>query len=191
MEVCGQASSGREAIEAIASLAPDLAVLDLALEDMDGMDLLREVHTRHERTLVLVLSRHEEALFAERALRAGARGYVMKHEGLLTVLKALRQVLAGDVFLSDQMRSKVLRNLVGGKRRGENSPPSSLSDRELQVFTMIGQGLGPTAIAQRLHLSVKTIDAHRARIKVKLGLGSAEELRQSAIAWLRDHDVSA
>ncbi len=181
MEVCAEAGSGREALEAAETFAPHLAVVDLALGDVDGLDLVKDFQNRHAKMAILILSRHEEAIYAERALRAGARGYVMKHERLQTVLDAIRRVLRGEVFLSDRMQSKVMLQLVGRRRSEEAEPLASLSDRELQVFAMIGRGMVPSDIARQLHLSVKTITTHKERIKEKLHLETAAELRRCAI----------
>jgi DNA-binding NarL/FixJ family response regulator len=183
MEVCGEAGSGREALNSAKELDPDLIVLDLTLGDMDGMDVIHELRVEHSRTVILVLSKSEEAIYAERALRAGANGYVMKHERLQTVLVALRRVRDGGVFLSDPMQARVMSQLVGKKKPVDAPTADSLSDRELQVIEMIGRGMGASQIAKQLHLSVKTIDSHRARIKTKFGLKTAADLRQFAIAW--------
>ncbi len=183
MEVCGEAATGREALDSAKKLDPDLIVLDLTLGDMDGMDVIHEIRVEHSRTVILVLSKSEEAIYAERALRAGANGYVMKHERLQTVLVALRRVRDGGVFLSERMQARVMSQLVGKKKPVDAPTADSLSDRELQVIEMIGKGMGASQIAKRLHLSVKTIDSHRARIKTKFGLKTAADLRQFAIAW--------
>ncbi|MFW5739890.1 MAG: response regulator [Myxococcota bacterium] len=189
MEVCAEAGTDSEALRAAETCAPELAVVDLALGDADGLQLLRDLSSRFPRMRLLVLSMHEEELYAERALRAGASGYVMKHERLHTVVEAMRCVLAGEVFLSPAMQSKLMQQLVRGKS-GAGEPVASLTDRELQIFGMLGQGLGPSEIAKRLHLSVKTIDAHRARIKDKLNVRTAAELRRRAIAWQRDGSLA-
>ena len=183
MEVCGEAATGREALDSAKKLEPDLIVLDLTLGDMDGMDVIHELRVEHNRTVILVLSKSEEAIYAERALRAGANGYVMKHERLQTVLVALRRVRDGGVFLSERMQARVMSQLVGKKKPVDAPTADSLSDRELQVIEMIGKGMGASQIAKQLHLSVKTIDSHRARIKTKFGLKTAADLRQFAIAW--------
>ena len=183
MEVCGEAATGREALDFAKKLDPDLIVLDLTLGDMDGMDVIHALRAEHSRSVILVLSKSEEAIYAERALRAGANGYVMKHERLQTVLVALRRVRDGGVFLSERMQSRVMSQLVGKKKVAYAPTADSLSDRELQVIEMIGRGMGASQIAKQLHLSVKTVDSHRARIKTKFGLKTAADLRQFAIAW--------
>jgi DNA-binding NarL/FixJ family response regulator len=183
MAVCGEAASGREALDFAKKLDPDLIVLDLTLGDMDGMDVIHALRAEHSRSVILVLSKSEEAIYAERALRAGANGYVMKHERLQTVLVALRRVRDGGVFLSERMQSRVMSQLVGKKKVAYAPTADSLSDRELQVIEMIGRGMGASQIAKQLHLSVKTVDSHRARIKTKFGLKTAADLRQFAIAW--------
>ncbi|MFW6161158.1 MAG: response regulator transcription factor [Planctomycetota bacterium] len=183
MEVCGEASSPHEALRVAADAEPDVAVVDLALGEESGLELIKDLHHRHPDLLILVLSMHEESVYAERVLRAGARGYVMKGAELQTVMDALRHVLSGEVYLSDRMTLQLMRRVAGAGQGGEESPVHGLSDRELEVFEMIGQGMGPTAIADRLHLSVKTIETYRDNIKVKLNLPDALALRRSAIQW--------
>jgi len=164
-------------------------VVDLALGDMDGLGLIKDLRARHRDIAIVVLSRHEESIYAERALRAGASGYVMKDARLAVVVDALRRVLGGDVFLSDKMQSRVMHRLVSG-RSPDAAPLDLLSDRELQVFTMIGQGMGPSDIAARLHLSVKTVGTHMERIKEKLNQDSAAELRRAAIELTQKEAMS-
>jgi DNA-binding NarL/FixJ family response regulator len=186
IEVCGQAKDVPEALEMIAKYAPDLVVADLSLSGLSGLDLIKDVKVKQLSMPVLILSMHDETVQAERALRAGARGYVMKQEATGTVITAIRQVLAGHIYLSDRMSSKLLGKLAGGAGGGTASPIERLSDREFQVFTLIGQGIGPRAIAEKLGLSVKTVEAHRENIKAKLGLGSGNELIRYAMQYLMD-----
>ena len=186
VEVCGQAKDVPEAMELIARTNPDLIVVDLSLSGLSGLDLIKEAKARHGDLPVLVLSMHDETVQAERALRAGARGYVMKQEATGTIITAVRQVLAGHIYLSDRMSSKLLGKLAGTASTGAASPIERLSDREFQVFTLIGQGVGPRAIAEKLGLSVKTVEAHRENIKAKLGLGSGNELIRYAMQYLMD-----
>jgi DNA-binding NarL/FixJ family response regulator len=152
-------------------------VADLSLSGLSGLDLVKAVKADHGGPPVLVLSMHDETVQAERALRAGARGYVMKQEATGTILTAIRRVLAGHIYLSDRMSGKLLGKLAGAAPGGGTaSPIERLSDREFQVFTLIGQGIGPRAIATKLGLSVKTVEAHRENIKAKLGLGQRERV---------------
>lgn len=185
LELCGAATTGREALEQAAQLRPDLAIVDLSLEDMDGLDLIRDLTGRNPGLAILVLSMRDERFYAERALRAGARGYVPKGRRPRTVMAAIRAVLDGQVYLSEKMASRLLRRVVHEAPPEDSSPVDSLSDRELEVFSLIGQGLGPSKIAQRLHLSVKTIETYRSHIKRKLKLEDAAALRQCAIQWAR------
>jgi DNA-binding NarL/FixJ family response regulator len=186
MEVCGEAERGREGIGAARTLHPDIIVVDLTLGDMDGLDLIRSIRKEHARVGILVLSNSEETIYAERALRAGANGYVMKHEHLQVVLGALRRVLKGEVFLSERMQSRIMQHLARRMRPEDDSPIPSMTDRELQVLEMIGKGMGPSQIAKQLCVSVKTIGSHCARIKAKFGLKTAAELRLCAVEWCRN-----
>lgn len=187
MEVCAQASTAQEALQAVAAHEPDLAIVDLALGDDDGLDLVKDLKARHAHLGILVLSMHDENFYAERALRAGAMGYVMKQERLQTVVEAARRILDGGVYLSPRMLARTVRRFSGRSQPQDDSPVDSLSDREFQVFRLLGEGLGPTAIAQRLHISVKTVETHREHIKAKLSLDDAAMLRQCAIQWSQEH----
>jgi DNA-binding NarL/FixJ family response regulator len=183
LEVVGEAESAAEALRVIEESRPDLAVVDLSLKDSSGLDLIKDIRIRHPRLLVLVLSMRDEAFYAERALRAGARGYVVKEEGCGVVVEAIRKILKGQIYLSDRLASKMIGAYVGGAAPGA-SPVERLTDRELEVFELIGRGLPTREIADRLHLSVKTIDAHRENLKRKLGLDSATALLKQAIEWV-------
>lgn len=185
MEVVAEATSAREALAAAAAKEPDLAIVDLSLGDDDGIDLIRDLKTRHPGLEALVLSMHDEELVAERALRAGAMGYVMKLECIQTVVEAIHRVLEGEVYLSPRMTSKTVRRLTGGARPEAAAPLDSLSYREQQVLRLIGEGLGPKAIGERLHISVKTVETHREHIKAKLNLEDATALRKWAIQAAR------
>ncbi|MBE3070212.1 MAG: response regulator transcription factor [Planctomycetes bacterium] len=186
LAVCGEAATAAEALKAIADTRPDVAIVDLSLKGASGLDLIKDIKVRHPGLPVLVLSMSDENVYAERALRAGARGYMMKEEATEKVLTALRRVLAGAVYLSDAMASRLLSQFVAGDAPGGGSPVDRLSDRELEVFRLIGQGLGTGEIAHRLHLSPKTIETHRAHIKVKLGLDSGTDLLRQAIRFVED-----
>lgn len=183
MEACGEAESAAEALKAIAAAAPDAAIVDLSLKDSSGLELLKDIRVRYPRLPVLVLSVYDESMYAERALRAGARGYMMKEEAAEKVVTAIRRILAGQIYLSEAMASRLLHVLVDGRPAAGLSPAERLSDRELEVFQLIGQGFGNTEIARRLHLSPKTVETYRGHIKEKLNLSGATELLQHAIQW--------
>jgi DNA-binding NarL/FixJ family response regulator len=181
--VCGTAEEVHQALDQIAALGPDLVVVDISLKSSNGIELLKDIKVRHPKLPVLMLSMHDETLYAVRALRAGASGYIMKQEATDNVLTAIRQVLAGEIYLSERMEKKMMQQLVGGRSARTGSPLEDLSDRELEVFNLIGQGHGTRQIAEELHLSIKTIESHRAHIKEKLKLKNATELVQHAIQW--------
>ena len=183
MEVCGEAETAADALKAIAACKPDVAVVDLSLKGTSGLELLKDLKVRFPKLPVLVLSMYDETMYAERALRAGAKGYMMKEEATEKVLAAIRGILAGQIYLSEAMASRLLHMAVDGRTPGAVSPTERLSDRELEVFQLIGQGYGNTDIAQQLHLSPKTVETYRAHIKEKLGLSGATELLQHAIQW--------
>ena len=183
MEVCGEAETAAEALKAIAACHPDVAVVDLSLKGTSGLELLKDIKVRFPKLPVLVLSMYDESMYAERALRAGAKGYMMKEEATEKVLAAIRGILGGKIYLSEAMASRLLHMAVGGRTPGGVSPTERLSDRELEVFQLIGQGYGNTDIARQLHLSPKTVETYRAHIKEKLGLSGATELLQHAIHW--------
>jgi DNA-binding NarL/FixJ family response regulator len=182
--VCGEAGAAAEVMKAITESRPDLVIVDLTLPDKGGLELIKDIHTRHPRLPALVLSMHDEKLYAERALRAGAMGYVMKQEATEHIIEAIHCALAGQVYLSRSMSARMLGTLVAGKAQGPSSPLESLSDRELEVFQLVGKGLGTRQIAEKLHVSVKTVEAHKIRIKAKLGLESATELARHAALWV-------
>ena len=179
--VCGQFEEASRAFDAIPQLKPDVAIVDLSLKGSNGIELIKNIKANYPKILILVLSMYDESLYAERVLRAGAAGYVMKQEATEKVLSALRHVLNGGIYLSDKMSAKFMHQLVGGKALAGGSLVERLSDRELEVFGLIGQGRGTRQIAEQLHLSVKTIESHRAHIKEKLNLKSATELVHRAI----------
>lgn len=184
MEVCGQAEDTVAGLQAVATLSPDVAVVDLSLRHGDGLDLIRDIRAQFPDLPVLVLSMRDESLYAERALGAGAQGYIMKEAATTNVVGALRTVLAGQVYLSSKMSARLLGKFVGG--RTDDAPPlAKLSNRELQVFERIGRGQGTRDIAEALHLSVKTIETYRANIKEKLQLTGAAELVQHAVQWFQ------
>ena len=192
LTVCGEAQGRADAIAAAERLRPDLAIVDLSLRSGDGIELIKDLRVRLPGLLTLVLSMHDETIYAERALRAGARGYVMKQERTERLLLAIGRVLSGAIYVSDQVAAHAVQRLAVGSAGNQenaeetvNSYVGRLTDRELQVFRLIGQGLGTRLIAENLHLSRKTIDSHREHIKAKLGLRDGSELIQRAIQWAR------
>ena len=186
LRVCGGASSGPEALAALDRLEPDLMLVDISLPGMDGIELIKAVRKRAARLPLLVLSMHDESLYAERAVRAGAKGYVMKHASAETLLAAIRRVLDGRVYLSPAMTDKLLDKMAHDDAAGHESPLAALSDRELEIFRLVGRGLRTQRIAEDLNLSVKTVETYYSRIKQKLHIKDASELLQMAIAWRAD-----
>jgi DNA-binding NarL/FixJ family response regulator len=183
LTVCGTAEEMNQALEQLEKLRPDMVVLDISLRGSNGIEVLKNIKVRYPKLVVLVLSMHDETLYALRALRAGAAGYIMKQEPAERVLSAIRQVLNGEISLSENMEKKMMKQLVGGRAARTGSPLEDLSDRELEVFRLIGKGYSTRQIAEELHLSIKTIESHRAHIKEKLNLKNAMELVQHAIQW--------
>jgi len=181
--VCGEAASAHEALKAVERTQPNVAVVDLSLKDSSGMALIKDLKIRHPKVLVLVVSMRDESFYAERVLRAGAKGYISKEEGTEKLVEGIRAVLTGKVYVSESLAARLLSKYVGGGSAGSESPVQRLSDRELEVFEWIGQGLTTREIAEKLHLSVKTIESHREHIKEKLGLDNATELLKHAIEW--------
>lgn len=184
LEVCGQAGDAHEALQAIRQLNPDMVIVDIGLGDTSGVELIKDLKVQYPDLPVLTLSMYDEAVYGERALRAGAKGYVMKQEATEKVVTAIRRVLAGEVYVSSGMAAKMVSKFVGGGTRTAGSPADSLSDRELEVFRMIGEGFSTREMAEKLHLSPKTVETYRAHIKDKLGLQDTNELLRSAIRWV-------
>ena len=181
--VCGQADRAGQALEMITADLPDLVLVDISLPDRSGLELIKDVHAIHPALPLLVVSMHDEELYAERVLRAGGRGYLMKQEGGKKLMQAIRQVLNGQIFVSEKMSAKILEIFSGVRGGALHSPVERLTDREFEVFQLVGQGQGTRDIAQHLHLSVKTVEVHRANIKKKLELKSGAELVRYAIRW--------
>ena len=179
--VCGEAETPPQAVRAVADLHPDLVLLDLTLADGDGLELCKQLHDLHPHLPILIVSMHDESLYAERCLHAGAMGYVMKQEPPAKVVAAIRRVLGGDVYLSDVMAAKLLRGLSKTRGHDERPPLERLTDRELQIFRLIGQGQSVRAIAESLFLSTKTVETHKENIKQKLGLKTSNDLLRYAI----------
>ncbi len=182
LEICGEAADVKDALQQVKAKCPDVAVIDLALRGGHGIDLIQQIKARQDRVKMLVSSMHDETLFAERSLRAGAMGYVSKQEPTDRLLEAIRQVLRGEIYLSPRMTGRILHHVRDGGAAGED-PIATLSNRELEVFEMIGQGMTTQQIARSLGLSPKTIEAHREKIKEKLNLRNSAELNRSAVQW--------
>ena len=182
LEVCGEAGDMAEALRQIDGNPPELAIIDLSLAGGSGLDLIEHIKSRDPGILMLVASMHDETLYAERVLAAGARGYINKQEAQDSIIRAIRQVLSGKVYLSEAMTERLLIGMVDA--RVDKRDLALLSNRELQVFELIGQGVASSQIASQLNLSIKTIETHQASIKKKLGLSSAHELNQRAIRWV-------
>jgi DNA-binding NarL/FixJ family response regulator len=179
--VCGEAEDAPSALQRMASAQPDLMVIDISLDGPDGLELLKTIRLKEPTLPVLILSMHEESTYAERSLRAGANGYIMKQEATERVLVAIRRILEGKVYLSERLTNKMLEQFVHGAGASNNNPLTTLSDRELEVYRLIGAGHGTRQIADELHVSVKTVESYQAHIKEKLSLRNARELVQHAI----------
>lgn len=186
----GEAENAQQALQLAAVSAPDLVLADISLPDKHGLELLKDLQALHPGLAVLVVSMHDESLYAERVLRAGGRGYIMKQEGGMKMVEAIRTVLSGQIYVSEKMSAKILEIFSG--RRSEttrSSPIEKLTDREFEVFQLIGQGKGTRQIAQTLHLSVKTVEVHRLHIKKKLELEDAPSLVRYAVRWVETQKV--
>ncbi len=181
--VCGEAKDSPEAIEGITKEQPDVVIIDISLANESGLELIKHLVKQFPQLAVVVLSMHDEALYAERALRAGARGYVMKHETSKSVLASIRRVLAGDIYVSERIVNRMAIRLTSARRPAASSPVERLSDRELEIFQLLGQGRTPSEIARDLNLSLKTVQAYCARAKEKFGVTSLTELLRAAIRW--------
>ncbi len=188
LAVCGQAEDAAGALKAIRELGPDVVIVDITLADSSGIELIKDIKVQYPDLPILTLSMHDESLYAERALRAGAKGYIMKGETTKSVITAIRKVLAGQIYTSDKVAAKMVSKLVGGKAKVGASPLECLSDRELEVFQLIGQGRGTRRIAEKLYLSIKTIETYRAHIKEKLSLADTNQLLRYAIQWVNSQD---
>ncbi len=184
LEVCGEASSSPTALDAMRTLSPDVALLDISLPGTNGIELIKLMKAEQPKLPLLMLSMHDESLYALRALKAGALGYVMKAEALTHVLDALRKVLRGEIYVSPRLSERLIFQAIQTAEGGSGSPVDRLSDRELEVLELLGRGFGTKEIAGELHLSVKTIETHRAHIKEKLGFRDAGEMVRFAIDWV-------
>jgi len=183
LHVCGDAGDVPTALELVEAEEPEVIVIDISLGGQSGLELIKQINTRYPSVHILALSMHDEKLFAERALRAGAEGYVNKEESPDRVIEAIREVLAGRIYLSDEMSNRILHRLVDRDQSVEQSPIDTLSDRELEVLELIGRGLTTRQIASELHLSRKTVDTYRDHLKSKLQIKTANELVRYAVAW--------
>jgi DNA-binding NarL/FixJ family response regulator len=183
LRTCGEADTVAQALERISADKPDLVLADISLPDRSGLELIKDSKALHPGLPVLVVSTHDESLYAERVLRAGGRGYIMKQEGGKLLMRAIRQVLGGQIYVSEKMAAKILEIFSGHRAEVSHSPVERLSDREFEVFQLIGQGKGTRQIAEHLHLSVKTVEVHRANIKHKLELMRGTDLVRYAIRW--------
>ena len=184
LTVCGSEDTPKKACQAILRLSPDLVIVDISLKESSGIDLIQEINHRFQGLPALVLSMYDESLYAERALLAGARGYLMKQEAIPVVVDAIRQVLQGKIYASEKVKEKMFQRLVSPKAPADTSPLDSLTGRELEVFRLIGEGLSSREIAERMNLSIKTIGTYRERIKEKLNLKHYTELVKAAVFWL-------
>ena len=182
LRVCCEASDGEQALQACALCAHQLAIVDLSLAGISGLDLVKQLRQKFPDLAILMMSMHDETVYAERALRAGARGYLMKQEATTTILKAMRQILRGEPYVSERMHTRLLEQRAGG--HVSDSPIAGLSATEFEVLHLIGLGLGTSDIGEKLRRSVKTIESHRANIKRKLNLSSGNELVLFAINWV-------
>lgn len=188
LEVCGEADSAPEALEHIPEANPDLVIVDLTLKGMGGLELIKRLQTHHDDLPALVISMHDESLYADRALRAGARGYIMKSEVESVVVHAIRRILEGGVYVSDTLSTKILLQYTGATPGDGDSPLDQLSDRELEVFEYMGRGFTTREIAEKLALSPKTIDSYRTRVKEKLAIENNSELIRHAVLWVESQD---
>jgi DNA-binding NarL/FixJ family response regulator len=183
LTVCGEAEDAQTAMQSVTATRPDILVVDISLNGPDGLDLLKNIRTRYPDLPVLILSMHDESIYAERALRAGAQGYIMKPEATEKVLVALRRILSREIYVSERIANRMLQRYIGSPSAGRPSSIADLTDRELEVFRLIGEGHSTRQIAEDLHISVKTVESYQSHIKEKLSLRSARELVQHAIQW--------
>jgi DNA-binding NarL/FixJ family response regulator len=188
MEVCGEAEDTQSAMEIIRDTMPDLAIIDITLRGLSGIDLIKHLKALSIKVPILVLSMHEESIYAERVLRAGANGYITKHQSAQEIATAIRKILAGDIYLSEKMATGFLKFLSGAGLKGRPQPIDRLSDREFEVFALIGRGHSPHEIAKALDVGLATVSTYRQRMKAKLDLNTATELQHFAITWINEND---
>ncbi len=187
--VCGEAEDAGQASKEIRRLEPGMVIVDISLKGRDGIDLIREVRSNNKDLPILVLSMHDESRFAERSLLAGAKGYIMKRETSSSVVEAIRCVLRGQIYLSEKIKGEILSRFVGGAHTYNKTPVDRLTDRELEVYRLIGRGLSTNDIAEKISLSTKTIGTYRERIKEKLNLKHASELIRHAMLWVENEEI--
>lgn len=187
MIICGEADDAPEALKAICQIQPDLVIVDISLKSQNGIELIKNIKAINPSTQVLVLSMHDESIYALRVLKAGAKAYVMKQEVVDKVMEAIRRIRAGKVFVSERVAAQMLSQVVDGNDPSRNSPVDALSDRELEIVTMIGNGTPTREIAKRLSISIKTVESHRAHIKDKLSLTNATQLVQWCVRWVEEN----
>lgn len=183
LEVCGEADCAHDALRLARELAPDMAIVDITLKDSYGIELVKQLKEIDPKLLMLVVSMHDEAMYGERALRAGARGYLAKHEASKKIIDAIRRILRGEIYVSDELNRSLLQKMAGAKGIAGETPIDLLTDRELEIFQLLGQGLTVRDIAERLFVSSKTVEAHRENIKQKLKFKSSNELLRFAIEY--------
>jgi DNA-binding NarL/FixJ family response regulator len=188
LKVTAEAESSFQAIECFNKEKFDIAIIDISLKDSDGIELIKTLKINYPDTIILVLSMHDETFYAERALKAGAKGYIMKQEASTKITEAIYKILKGEIYISDKMKNKVIQNIYGINKNESTLIINKLSDRELQVFKLIGEGFGTNAISEKLNLSPKTIENYKDHIKQKLNINSAFELRKFAIQWSKRND---
>jgi DNA-binding NarL/FixJ family response regulator len=190
LAVAGEANDANEALEMVLRTPPDLVLADITLPGKNGLELIKDVQAAHPGLPILIISMHDEALYAERVLRAGGRGYIMKQEGGKRIMQAIRQVLSGQIFVTEKMSAQILEIFSGQRGAKAASPIETLTDREFEVFQLIGKGCETKEISDQLHVSTKTIDVHRANIKAKLSLKSMAELIRYAVRWVESQSPS-
>jgi len=189
LAVCGDVESAEQAIESLKTVMPDIMVVDISLKHTDGLQLTRIIKARHPDLPILILSMHDERIYANKALRAGANGYVMKEESTEKLVSAIRNILQGDIYVSEDVKKNVLQTIAGKQNESNNTSITKLSDREYEIFLLIGTGLSCRAIAKKLCLSIKTVETHRARIKQKMGLDSSTKLILAAMEWAQRENL--
>jgi DNA-binding NarL/FixJ family response regulator len=187
LEVCAFAEDSLSALQAVKTEKPDLAIVDISLQSADGLDLVKDLRAKKNQLPVLILSMHQESVYAQRAMRAGAQGYVMKGEPTPRLLAAVRKVISGGLFFSEEVTSELMRRQICGES-AVLSPMELLTDKELQIFRLVGQGRSTREIAEALHRSVKTIEAHRENMKLKLGIKNSPQLVRAAVEWAASED---
>ena len=188
LNVCGEADDAHEALKAVTELKPDVVIVDISLKSSDGIELTKNIKAGNLKLPVIVLSVHDESVYAERALLAGAKAYLMKDAVSENIVKAIRTVLSNEIYVSNTISKKFLHKIARDKKGTTKTPIENLSDREFEVFRLIGEGFKASQIAMQLHLSIKTIETYRSRIKEKLNLSNAAELLQYSIKWAKSQD---